>query len=384
MKTYQLILSDNIDNFGHYKVSVVKDPAVELTLTRFSKEKSESLITFTSEEKRVIYAVAMRPNILIPRNNIPGVNEPGWVYYTPETVEQFQQNYFKKNGNSATNINHSEIDTTGVFPFESWIVKDKNLDKSKAIGMTDVENGDLIMAFKIDNDDIWNECKNGNLDGLSIEAFFGYKESIINKFNKEHEMKWKEFFKSMFGKEPVEIAPGFFAKDSEVGTKVFDKDGEVAANAKFEIDSKPVTTDESGEIKALEEPKGMTLDEAIAKIAELEKDLAAEKTKASTEAADKIKVEEGMTTMKAEKETVNTALVAMTKERDDFKTKHETEAAAFAKFKAENGPLKPVKNDPPADDMNYEKFTKEQYAELDNFSKMKFNRDYAHVAKKFK
>ena len=43
------------------------------------------------------------------------------------------------------------------------------------------------MAFKIENDEVWENCKNGNLDGLSIEGYFNPKPIInMNKQQKDH------------------------------------------------------------------------------------------------------------------------------------------------------------------------------------------------------
>jgi hypothetical protein len=54
----------------------------------------------------------MSPDKLIYRNNIQA--NP-LTYSTAETIEKFQQNYFRTNANSGT----AEFNTEGVFPFES-------------------------------------------------------------------------------------------------------------------------------------------------------------------------------------------------------------------------------------------------------------------------
>jgi hypothetical protein len=53
-----------------------------------------------------------------------------------------------------------------VFSFESWIVANPANDKSSELGL--VTKKDLVMGFKVDNDAVWQQCKEGNLDGLSI------------------------------------------------------------------------------------------------------------------------------------------------------------------------------------------------------------------------
>jgi hypothetical protein len=166
MKTYEMQLEDG--GVGVFKVSIVKDPAIESNLIFFSAEKPD-VLTFTNEEKKVIYSVVMRPNKLIYRKDVNG--EPANVFYTSKTVEDMQINYFRQNGNKATNINHSdEGDAEGVFPFENWIVRDELTDIATKMGL-EVKNGDWVMGYKVDNQELWEGfIKTGKLDGLSIEA----------------------------------------------------------------------------------------------------------------------------------------------------------------------------------------------------------------------
>ncbi len=166
MKVYEITFNDE------HKISLVKSPAVESTLLKFSNEENEKLY-FANDEKQIIYSVAMIPNKMIFRKDIQG--ESANVFYTKETIEKFQQDYFRKNANSGTNINHAEFNTDGIFPFENWIVQNSEVDKSKELGLT-APNGSLIMAFKIDNAEVWNEVKSGNLDGLSVEGRVVFKE----------------------------------------------------------------------------------------------------------------------------------------------------------------------------------------------------------------
>ena len=83
MKVYEITFEKD------FKVSLVKNPALEMTMVKFSEEK-EIPLYFANEEKREIFSVAMSPDKLIYRNNIQG--EPANVFYTAETIEKFQQN----------------------------------------------------------------------------------------------------------------------------------------------------------------------------------------------------------------------------------------------------------------------------------------------------
>lgn len=312
MKTYKIFFTDG------FKVSLVKDPAIEETLLKFSKEEEEKL-HFFNDEKRIIYSVAMIPNKLIFRKDIKG--EPAQVFYDEKAIEDFQQAYFRKSDLS-TNINHSEFNTQGVFPFENWIVGEDN--KAELLGLN-APKGSLVMGFKIDNDEVWNEIKNGNLDGLSIEGLTKIEEiTNTNTNNKNEKMstetkleKVTKFFKELFADE----AP---AKTAE----------EIAAEEAAALAAKSSTE------PTKEEELQKQVDELTAKneslMAELS-DLKAEQVKAETE----------LTTMKSEK-------VEMTTE--------------IEKLKGEIVEVKMVKNVPtPEADIPYEKMT--------NAQKVKFNRE---------
>ncbi len=267
MKKYEIFLDEDKE---HFTTSLVKDPAVEQTLLYFNTEKP---LVFFNDEKRVIYSVAMRPNKLIFRKDIKG--EPAYVFYSKETVEKFQQKYFKFNGQSKTNINHSEESVKDVYSFESWIVMNKDIDKAKVLGLS-VEDGDLVMAFKVENNEVWNECKNGNIDGLSIEAHFNNKE--VN-FKTEIEMSKLEkvtaFFKELFADEVEEKTPEQIAEEEKA--KEAEDMAEDAPTAEAPDEEKAMLIEENAKLKS--------------QVAELE-------TKLATMEADKVKDETELETMK--------------------------------------------------------------------------------------
>jgi hypothetical protein len=167
MKVYELKMQEG--GKGVFRVSVVKDPAVESTLLYFKSEDVKEVDTYADQEKKIIYSIAMRPEIRIPRKDVNG--EPAKVFFSKDTVEQLAINYFRQNGNKETSINHSDVSLAqGIFPFESWTVRDAARDKSTVLGM-DTKEGDWVMGYKVDNKEIWDDfIKTGKLDGLSIEC----------------------------------------------------------------------------------------------------------------------------------------------------------------------------------------------------------------------
>ena len=200
MKIYELKFDENKNKM--HRVSVVEDPTVGDGIVFFNNETPDVLF-FANDEKQIFYSVVMRPNQLIFRKNIKGENAK--VFYTPETVEKMQQAYFKNNGNKETNLNHKDNLTEGIYPFESWIVQNSEVDKSKDLSLS-VKNGDWVMAYKVENPELWQDVKSGKIGGLSIESSFMFEEKMSTntnfiKMNTEKKKSFLEKFSTFFTSE---------------------------------------------------------------------------------------------------------------------------------------------------------------------------------------
>ena len=164
MKKYELKYTKGED--GVFCMSTVENPATKTQLVMFDDEMKA--MKFQDDEKRVIYSVAMRPNMLIPRKDING--KPAMVFYSEETVNDLQQNFFKNNSHNGATINHDKNVRKDMYAFESWIVQDPEKDKATSLGLQ-VQKGDWVLAQKVDNPEVWEDIKKGKLTGFSIEAY---------------------------------------------------------------------------------------------------------------------------------------------------------------------------------------------------------------------
>lgn len=361
MKKYELVF--NKDEQGVFKISLVKDPAIESTLMHFNAEKPK-LFHFTQDEKRIVFAPAMIPNKLIFRNDVNGENAQ--VFYTSETIDQLQKNYFKNGHNSNTNINHQAEDETGVYPFESWIVQDPKNDKANAMGF-DVPQGSWMMGYKIDNDQVWEQVKSGNLDGLSIEARLGFKEVNDNTNYKKQTMNKKSILKTitdffMANEDKKEFSSGdkkVYAIELKEGEILTDEAGEPLANATLEIDSKLYKTDDLGTITDIEEKE---IEEAK-EVEEMAEDAPAEQTE---EAPAEAETEEPKEDLKAENEQLKKDLATAQEELAKLQAEKVKADTELTEMKAQTPATTAIKNVPPA-------ITK-SYDEMSNYERMQFNK----------
>jgi hypothetical protein len=163
MKEYELKYIEGED--GIFAMSTVANPAVKSTLVMFSDEKQ--VFEFADDEKQIIYSVAMRPNILIPRENINGA--PAKVFYSEETADALLQNFFEKNAHQGATIDHGGKVIKDMFIFSAWKVLDPERDAAAVMGL-DVKRGDIVMGQKVNNPEVWKRIKNKELTGFSFEA----------------------------------------------------------------------------------------------------------------------------------------------------------------------------------------------------------------------
>lgn len=124
---------------------------------------------FSADDEMIVTGPAMVPQQLILRKDEMG--NPFHVYFSKDTIKKIAKKFFEYNKMNNTDINHDDNITTGNTLLESWIVKDPNMDKSKAMGF-EVPAGTWMASYKINDEETWNKIKNGELNGYSIAGNF--------------------------------------------------------------------------------------------------------------------------------------------------------------------------------------------------------------------
>jgi hypothetical protein len=81
------------------------------------------------------------------------------------------------NQNNST-LEHSQK-LKGMSVVESWIIEGEN-DKSKNYGF-DLPQGTWMISMKVNNDEIWNKVKLGEVKGFSIEGYFADRYEMNSK-----------------------------------------------------------------------------------------------------------------------------------------------------------------------------------------------------------
>jgi len=168
MKTFELIIDEKDMDGGINAVSVVESPAIEENFIALSKHEVE--LKEVDSEKRILMGAALIPNKKIYRRN--GEDE-FYIYFSEDTVRKSMELFFKRgNQNNATYEHKDELN--GMSVVESWLIEDEKLDKSKLYGFN-LPKGTWMISMKVDNDEVWNNVKEGKVKGFSIEGYFADK-----------------------------------------------------------------------------------------------------------------------------------------------------------------------------------------------------------------
>jgi hypothetical protein len=167
-KIVELIIQDENQELAIDAISLVTSPAIEQDFVYFGKDKNNLTFAKVDEEKRMLVSPALIPNKQIFRHD-PNTDSDYYVYFSKDTVRQASELYLRHNNHHKATYQHQDR-VSGVLTVESWI-KEGDQDKSKLYGF-DLPNGTWFVKMKIENDELWDKIKSGELKGLSIEGYF--------------------------------------------------------------------------------------------------------------------------------------------------------------------------------------------------------------------
>jgi hypothetical protein len=106
-----------------------------------------------------------------------------YVKFSADTIKTIVIKFAKRKYHNHVNLMHDpEQKVKGVTMFESWIV-----DKERGImpmkGFEGVADGSWFGSFYVENENVWNEVKQGKYKGFSVEGLFDYDEPISAEEN---------------------------------------------------------------------------------------------------------------------------------------------------------------------------------------------------------
>lgn len=212
-----------------YAISMVESPAIESDFVALSKEE-EKRVFLESDERHMVYGAALIPDKDIYRNN--GEQE-FYISFTKESIEKMSQDFMKNYRQNEVTLDHDEM-ANDITITESWLVEDPYKDKANALGIN-VPKGSWMIGMKVNQIDVWERVKSGELKGFSVESMISledFSKQNTNNMNIEtNDMFWdklKNILKDTFSKKVEESTIDELAANSGF-TNVEDYQKEVEA-----------------------------------------------------------------------------------------------------------------------------------------------------------
>ena len=177
MDIIELFIDENDDVSGIEAVSIVENPAIEEDFVALKNQ--EFKFAEVNKEKRILMGAALIPNKPIYRRN---EENEYYIYFSRDTVRKASELFFIRGNHNKSTLEH-QMPLEGLVAVESWIVENKEKDKSSHYGM-DMPLGTWMLSMKVLNDDVWNNyVKTGKVKGFSIEGYFADKMERPNEPN---------------------------------------------------------------------------------------------------------------------------------------------------------------------------------------------------------
>ncbi|HPI82865.1 MAG TPA: XkdF-like putative serine protease domain-containing protein, partial [Candidatus Paceibacterota bacterium] len=160
------------DKDGVTAISLVDSPAILTNFIKLGEEIPDIKIVMANEEKRIVLGPALIPNVKIFRSGRSlGLEQDAYVFFREDTIRALAEDYIMKAKNNNVTLQHKDK-TYDVKMVESWIIEDPAKDKAAFYGF-ELPKGTWMTAFKILDDELWEDIKDGEMRGFSIEAALG-------------------------------------------------------------------------------------------------------------------------------------------------------------------------------------------------------------------
>lgn len=174
------VVFDSSYNLGITAISLVERPAIEVDFLAFKDIKEPMFYKLVSEERQEIVSPVLIPEKLIYREDRDG--KPFYIKFSKEIIENLAWNFYVNGRCSNVNIDHPTTSADNAFSYlledieclDTWIIESEDDRAYTEYGFTKeiTPEGTWFIHYKV-GDLLWGQIKEGNLKGLSVEAFIG-------------------------------------------------------------------------------------------------------------------------------------------------------------------------------------------------------------------
>lgn len=196
-----------------YAISMVEMPAIEEDFVALAKQEEEKVF-LQSDEKHMVYGAVLVPEKDIYRND--GEKEY-YLSFSKESIEKMSQDFMKEYRQHEITVDH-EDNANEVCVVESWIKADLYKDKSVALGLNpELPVGTWFAGMKVNNVDVWDRIRQGELKGFSVESMISLEEfGKQNENNMNIETNDEMFFSKLKNAIKEVLSTIAMSKDGEI------------------------------------------------------------------------------------------------------------------------------------------------------------------------
>jgi len=162
----ELLIDETKIEMGINAVSVVESPAIEENFVALNKHEVE--LKEVDTEKRILMGAALVPNKQIYRRV---KDKEFYIFFSEDTVRKASELFLMRSNQNNATLEHEKKMLDGMSVVESWIIEDEKTDKSRLYNFN-LPKGTWMISMKVNNDEIWNKVKAGEVKGFSIEGYF--------------------------------------------------------------------------------------------------------------------------------------------------------------------------------------------------------------------
>jgi len=174
VKVYKAVFKEG-NQEGVYAVSLVSNPAMQDHWIALAEENPEIQFEAVDEDRKLLLGAALIPEKRILRRTKEG--DEFFMFFEAATIEKIAHAFQRNKNQSNASEQHERI-IDGATVVETWLVEDPEKDKSAAFGKT-YQKGTWVVMMSVENSEVWEKAKKGELKGFSVEAILGLDKTGI-------------------------------------------------------------------------------------------------------------------------------------------------------------------------------------------------------------
>lgn len=253
---------------GLFVMSLVSMPATEKDWLCYNSNKEIQKFAVQDEEEHILCGVVMLADTPIYRRDAEG--REYYIKYSKETLKVMAEKMLFDNTANNIDMQHDgKLLPKGMVSLRELFIKD--VEKGiNPVGFEDVADGSLLCTYKVNDNDLWELCKNGEFNGFSLEGMFSITKEVFqkvennNKNFKTHMSKFKELIADLIMKfGSIDTDKGTLIYEGEelaVGASVNGVSGQTVEDGEYTYEDKVITV-KDGKVEAISDKEEEVVEE---------------------------------------------------------------------------------------------------------------------------